>query len=353
MINSSIIINTEATLLDALKKMDEVDRKLLIVCEDKCFIGVVSIGDIQRALLRKTELSEKLKNVLRKEITVASVGDNIMDIKALMKKDRIECMPVINQNGMLVDTIEWNEVCEDTYSRSLNKQYPVVIMAGGKGTRLLPLTNLIPKPLIPISNKTIIEEIMGKFAEVGCKEFYISVNYMADSIREFFRKKDLPETEVNFIQETMPLGTAGSLYLLKDTLKSTFFVSNCDIIAQVDFAEMMRYHKENGNMITVLSVLKDYSIPYGTLETMENGLLVELREKPQMVYQINSGIYILEPTVFDYINDGEYIHITGLMERLLANHQKVGVFPISDGSWFDMGNWEEYNKVIKKYNSLA
>lgn len=350
MINNAIIISRDATLLDALKQMDREAKKLLIVCENRFFIGVISIGDIQRALLRKIELTTPIETVLRKKITVASSNDDIDQIKSIMKKDRIECMPVIDDSGKLIDTIEWEDVFLKNYSRSLDTVMPVVIMAGGKGTRLLPLTNVLPKPLIPISDKTIIEEVISRFANVGCREFYISVNYMADMIREFFEKRNVPDLSINYIQENEPLGTAGSLYLLRDRLKETFFVSNCDNIADVDFYEMLNYHRVNKNMITVLSVLKDYSIPYGTLETAEAGILVKLKEKPQMIYQINSGIYILEPVVFNYMNDGEFLHITGLIERLIADGKRVGVFPISDGSWFDMGNWEDYNKIIKKFS---
>ena len=172
---------------------------------------------------------------------------------------------------------------------------------------------------------------------------------MGDLIKEFFKRKNITDYNINFIEEEKPLGTAGSLYLLKNKLDKTFFVSNCDIIVDVDFKEMMKYHKENKNLITALSVVKDFSIPYGTLETKENGKLVGLREKPKMIYQINSGVYILEPEALNYISDNEFIHITTLMQRLIDDNKNVGVFPISDGSYFDMGNWDEYNKVIEKY----
>lgn len=338
------------TLLDALKQMDKEEKKLLIVCEENYFLGVISIGDIQRALLKKKNLNIEVSSIMRNEIIVAKTSDDRNAIKQLMKEERIECMPVIDDNGRLIDTIEWKDIFTNDYVRTLNNNIPVVIMAGGKGTRLLPLTNVLPKPLIPISEKTIIEEIMCRFTKVGCTSFFISVNYMAEMIKEFFDRKKIPDISLEYIEETKPLGTAGSLYLLRDKLKDTFFVSNCDIIADVDLYEMLEYHKNNGNVITVLSVLKDYSIPYGTLETKEDGILIELKEKPRMVYQINSGVYILEPEVFEFMNDGEFIHITGLMERLIAAGKKIGVFPISDGSWFDMGNWEEYNKVIKQFS---
>lgn len=349
MINKNIIIKDDITIIQALKLMDEVDRKLLIICDGDIFKGVLSIGDIQRALLKQISMQSPVKLILRSDITIASSSQKKEEILAEMKRERIECMPVVNEQGILVDTLEWATEFGIEYKRTLDENYPVVIMAGGKGTRLKPLTNLIPKPLVPISDKTVIEEIIHQFTSVGCKDFFVSINHMGDLIKEFFKRKNITEYNINFIEEEKPLGTAGSLYLLKDKLDKTFFVSNCDIIVDVDFKEMMKYHKENNNIITALSVVKDFSIPYGTLETKENGKLVGLREKPKMIYQINSGVYILEPEALNYISDNEFIHITTLMQRLIDDNKNVGVFPISDGSYFDMGNWDEYNKVIEKY----
>ena len=151
---------------------------------------------------------------------------------------------------------------------------------------------------------------------------------------------------MEYFQEPQPLGTAGSLYLLKDKLNDTFFVINCDILLDVDLSELMRFHKKNANIITLVSVVKNLQIPYGTLKTKENGQLVELQEKPNEVYQINSGLYILEPKIFNYVEDNQFLHITTLIEKLMADGKKVGVFPVNEHSWTDMGNWTEYLRLI-------
>lgn len=349
MINEEIIITKKTSLFEALQIMDNVRHKLLIICEERKFLGIITIGDIQRALLKKEDLASPVKQYIRSDIIYADTEMKIEEIKSIMQKTRIECMPVVDEEGYLVDAISWEEMFSANCSHAdIQMNYPVVIMAGGQGTRLRPLTNIIPKPLVPISEKTIIEEIMDKFVTVGCNRFYISVNYKAEIIRNYF--KDNREYNIQFVQEDKPLGTAGALYLLRDKLKGTFFVSNCDILADVNLVDLVNYHKGNKNVLTIVSVLKNYAIPYGTLETKENGILVGLQEKPEMVYQINSGVYILEAEVFKYISDGEFIHITDLIQRLLNTGRRVGVFPISDGSWTDIGNWEEYLKNIKLQN---
>lgn len=341
MINEKIIIRKDISMYEALKIMDNLERKLLIICEDSVFHGVISVGDIQRALLKKEDLSQSVCKFVRNDIIFANEESSIEEIKKKMKSERIECMPVVHK-GILVDVIEWKDVFPDEQNMAHSINYPVFIMAGGEGSRLRPLTYFIPKPLIPISDKTIIEEIMNCFCDIGCNDFYISVNYMADKIEEYFKNKTTGKYRITFVKENKPLGTGGSLFLLKDKFTTTFFVSNCDILVDINFEDLLAYHYSNGNIATVVSVLKNYSIPYGTLETSEGGQLTALKEKPFITYQINSGLYVLEPDIFTYMKNEEFIHITELFGRLLDNGQRVGVFPISEGSWKDIGNWKAY-----------
>lgn len=346
---ADLTISPNTTLFEALNLMDKIDRKLLLVLDGRKFISLISIGDIQRSILKKVSLDTQVSKVFRRDILVAKISDDKNLILKTMKKERIEFMPVIDDNSNLVDVLFWEDYFENKKITSGTKLgLPVVIMAGGEGTRLRPLTNIIPKPLIPIDDKTIVEDIMDKFIDVGCNEFTFSVNYKAEKIKEYFEKIPNKNYTVNYIQEDKPLGTAGSLYLLKDKLKTTFFVSNCDILVDVNLEDLLKYHRENNNAITVVSVLKNYSIPYGTIETSENGQLASLNEKPNIVYQINSGLYILEPKIFEYLPENQFMHITDLILKLRKNNLNVGVFPISEGSWVDMGNWDEYLKIVKK-----
>lgn len=187
---------------------------------------------------------------------------------------------------------------------------------------------------------------MDKFVSHGCNDFYMSVNYKADTIKNYFEFIDNQEYNIHYFQEDRPLGTAGSLRLLKDKINSTFFVSNCDILIEEDYAEILNYHRANRNELTVVAAVKTFSIPYGTITTSENGLLESIEEKPTLSFKINTGLYILEPSLLEDIPD-EFYHITHLMEKLKSEGRRVGVYPISQNDWKDMGDWNEYLRMIK------
>ncbi len=350
MIEKNILISPEMSLFDALEQMDRTERKLLVVCDDDMeFYGVISIGDIQRAVLAKIDLASHVSSFIRENIIYARQDEKIEHIAKFMKKERIESMPITSYDGKLVDVIYWNDIMEENFDVPRKAiSFPVVIMAGGVGSRLRPLTNVIPKPLVPISSKTILEEIMDRFKMAGCEAFYLSINYKAQIIKDYF-KNHKNNYKINYIEEKKPLGTAGSLYLLKDEFRSTFFVMNCDVLVDLKLDELVEYHRSNKNIVTVVSVLKNYNIPYGTLNTKEDGVLIGINEKPNYMYQINSGLYLLEPEVFAYINNGEYVHLPDVIERVVENGGRVGAFPIPEGKWVDMGNWEEYIKLIKRF----
>ena len=345
----NITIDSYTSLLKALKKMDEQKIKLLIVYENNRFKSLVSIGDIQRAIINNKDLNKDVAGVLRKNIKVAHKDEDWQSIKKRMLNYRTECMPILDDKGELTDVAFWDEVFPQGQKRiERNLNLPVVIMAGGKGTRLKPITNVLPKPLIPIGDKSILEQIMDRFIEVGCNDFYMTLNYKADFIKQYFNlpdKKDVAR-KIQYIEEEIFLGTAGSLSLLKNSLNSTFFVSNCDILIDQDYGEILDYHREQNNELTIVAALKHYNIPYGILETGDNGMLKTITEKPEYTFQINSGMYVLEPSLLEEIPENTFFHITDLMNKVLERNGKVGVFPVSEKSWKDIGNWEEYLQEI-------
>ncbi len=347
---SSLCVDYNDSILNTLKKMDELKRKLLIVTHNNKYYSLISIGDLQRAIIKNENLNSPIDIILRNGVSVATEGDNINEIKQTMLKLRIEFMPIISIENEIINVLFWEELFTEGEKQKTTSQFnlPVVIMAGGKGTRLSPLTNILPKPLIPIGEKTIIEDIMDKFVNCGCANFFISVNYKADLIKYYFDSLSNPNYSIKYFQETKPLGTAGSLHLLKDQIKSTFFVSNCDIIIEQDYADVLNYHRANKNEITVVAAIKNIQIPYGTIQTKENGLIDSLSEKPEYTFKINTGFYILEPHLIAEIPEDTFFHITYLIEKLYKEDRKVGVFPISEGSWTDIGNWEEYLRSITK-----
>jgi len=342
------IIEPTKTLLQAMKQMDANDIKLLIILDEDIFIGLISIGDIQRAIINNISLDKSIKDVIRTNIKVAYVGDDFNTIKETMIEYRTECMPVLD-GKTLVDVYFWEDVFPE--ERKVNKflfDIPVVIMAGGKGTRLKPITNVIPKPLVPIGEKPIMEIIIDSFHKSGSNTFYASVNYKADMIKYYFDGIE-HDYHIDYFIEDRPLGTAGSMYLLKDKIHSTFFVSNCDIVIDQDYREIYDFHKNNDYDISMIAAVKHYSIPYGTIETGENGEMISMKEKPELNFKINTGMYILEPHVLQYIPDNEFLHITDLIEKVKANGGKIGVFPVSEKAWMDIGQWAEYQQTLKEF----
>lgn len=341
------VISPEASLLEAFKRMDILDKKLLIVEDSNQFIGLLSAGDIQRAIINNIPLNSKVKEVLRKEIRIASPHDEFEKIKQMMLDFRMELCPVVDNNRTIVKVYFWEDVFSEKQKVPVNQfNLPVIIMAGGVGSRLKPLTNVLPKPLIPIGEKTMLEEIFDRFARHGCNKFYLSVNYKAELIEYYIQQQKLP-FEIDFFKEDKPMGTAGSLSLLKGKIKETFFVSNCDIIIEEDYSEILDYHKKNKNEITLVAALKSIPIAYGTIETAENGRLIKLAEKPELTFKINSGMYILEPHLIDEIPNVENFHITNLIEKVLARRGAVGVYPVSEKSWSDVGDWSLYRQYLK------
>lgn len=345
----AICISKDENVLAALKQMDLTKRKLLIVTEADRFFSMLSIGDIQRAIIRGVELSSSVSSILRGKTNVATIHDRREGVEKYVKEHKNEFMPIIDDDNNIVDVIFWDELFHSQIGhRTGNFNLPVIIMAGGKGTRLRPLTNVLPKPLIPIGEQTMMEDIMDRFVECGCHDFYVSVNYKADIIKRYLDNLGKPQYHISYFQEVKPLGTAGSLHLLKDKIKDTFFVSNCDIIIDEDYGEILKYHRENHNEITVVAAIKNIAIPYGTLETKEEGLLSDIKEKPDYAFKINTGMYILEPHLINEIPQDEFYHITFLIEKLMKEGRRVGVYPINEGSWIDVGNWDEYLKFINK-----
>jgi len=327
--------------------MDTLDKKLLIVIDNNKFIGLLSVGDIQRAIIMNWPLDKTISHILRKNFRVARPEDSFITIKKMMLEFRMELFPVVNNDNDIVGIYFWEDLFQEKKSLPTKSfKIPVVIMAGGLGTRLKPLTNVLPKPLIPIGEKTILEDIFESFSVYGCDNFFVSVNYKAELIKFYIDNQKLPFT-VDFFTENKPMGTAGSLSLLKGKINQTFFVSNCDILIKQDYSEILQYHKEHNNEITVVAALKHIPIAYGTIETGDNGKLISLIEKPEVTYKINSGMYILEPHLIEEIPVDEFFNLTELIEKVNLRGGNVGVFPVSEKSWRDIGNWDEYLKVIE------
>ena len=222
-------------------------------------------------------------------------------------------------------------------------------MAGGKGTRLYPYTKILPKPLIPIGEVPILERIMEHFYKFGAKEFYVTINYKKEMIKAYFSELK-PHYIINYIEEKEPLGTAGSIRLLEKRFISPVIVTNCDILIDIDYGKVLEYHQKSENTLTVVSALKNIMIPYGVLHSQASGSIVSIEEKPQISYFINTGMYILSPEYLDRIPSNKFYHMTDLMDRLISENMRVGMYPVSDNSFLDMGEFEEMKRMEERIN---
>lgn len=340
-----LFINRDMQIKDALKRLDETAKKILIVVENNKLVGVITDGDIRRWILKNGDFKESVDIIMAKNPKYIYKEDAKI-AKKILKKYSIEAIPVVNENHEVMDIIFWN----DNFNKKLNHtklNNPVVIMAGGAGTRLKPYTNVLPKPLIPIGDIPIVERIINRFAEYGCDNFYMTVNHKKNMIKAYFNEIEKNYT-LNYIDEEKPLGTAGSLFFLKDEIKDTFFLSNCDILIEGNYSDMLRYHKEHKAKITLITSIKHYTIPYGVIQINGDSNVKKMEEKPEYDFLVNTGMYILEPEVINDIPEGRYFHITELINTYIDKGDKIGIYPISEGSWLDMGQFKEMEIMLER-----
>lgn len=339
------LVKKGESLLEIMKKIDLNSYGIVFVEENKKLIGVITDGDIRRHILSNSTLDSTAQQIMNKQPNYSYTLDEKAN-KKLLKEKRIKVLPIVTDDKEIID-IQTIDIYETESKIELN--IPVVIMAGGKGTRLYPYTQILPKPLIPINDKTIAEIILDEFKKYGCKNNYMIVNYKKELIKAFFYEAT-ENHDLKFIEEKNFLGTAGGLKLLKPYISTTFFLNNCDILIKENYGEILKYHREHKNIITLVCALKKEIIPYGTVKTDENGQLLELTEKPNFDFLINTGLYIIEPEIFDEIPEDTFIHITDVIQNCIDKKLNVGVYPVREECWMDMGQLEELENMRQRLN---
>ena len=336
------------SIRQAMKKLSKSGEKcLVIIDEDKILMGTLSDGDLRKAILSGAEMNNSIKDFYQSNPSVLLEGGyEIDEAKKLFTQNKFDLIPVVDDKGKLLDILFWEGVFNYTKNDQKDKlDVPVVIMAGGRGTRLEPFTKILPKPLIPVHEKPIIEHIVERFTDIGCSDFYFAINYKGKILKAYFEELR-PKYNANFIEEKTPLGTAGSLRCLYDKFDQPFFITNCDIIIKADYLSLYEFHQKGGYDVTLVASVEDYVIPYGTCELNVDGHLSHINEKPSYDFLINTGLYVLNPEVLELIPENSFFHITHLVEKAKNKGMTVGVFPIDDDAWLDVGQWAEYRKAV-------
>ena len=346
----NITIKPNITIREAMKKLSKTGEKSLIITDkNNKLLGTLSDGDVRKAILKGRGFGDSIESIYKENPTKLLEGSYSLRVaKQLFIKHKFDLIPIIDKNEVLKDILFLESLFKD--SEIKNKytiNIPVVIMAGGRGTRLEPFTKVLPKPLVPIHDKPVIEHIIERFTDVGCIDFYLTTNYKGRILKAYFEELQ-SDYKTNFVDEKEPLGTAGSLRYLKGKFNSPFFVTNCDIIVDTDYSSLYEFHKKGGYDATLVASTKEYIIPYGTCELNKAGDLSHINEKPSYDFLINTGLYVLNPDILSLIPKNKFYHITHLIEDLKKQGKKIGVFPIDDESWMDVGQWAEYRKALER-----
>ena len=343
-----ITVSPDVTIRQAMKALNKTAEKCLLVVDDnQTLLGTLTDGDLRRSILNGTDFNASIEGSYYPEPSVLMEGKfTKQEAGEIMITRKLDLLPIINNSRQVIGYITWEQVFgneEPTKKKTLTT--PVVIMAGGKGTRLEPFSKVLPKPLVPIHEKPVIEHILERFTDVGVNQFIITVNYKARIMKAFFEELK-PDFFVEFVEEREPLGTAGSLKLLENRFDKPFMVTNCDIIIKADYPDIYAFHVKNSYDITLVASMKNYTIPYGTCELNGEGHLKQINEKPEYDFLVNTGLYVLNHDVLQLIPEDKLYHITNLIEDAKRSGKKIGVYPIDDDAWVDVGQWAEYQKVV-------
>lgn len=338
-----LIIPRTATVLETMKKLDETGQRILFIAPEGRLEAVVTDGDIRKFFLRGGTLEAPVAEAANFRPISLPVSDRSR-ARAELQRHGIDALPILDRRGVITDIVFACGVDVDNRKRV---DIPVVMMAGGLGTRLYPYTKILPKPLIPVGERPISELIIDRFREFGCHRFTMVVNYKKGMIKSYFGDLE-KDYALDFVDETRFMGTGGGLCLLKGRMDSPFFFTNCDTLLDLDFGDLYEKHRERGNLITMVCAFKHFTVPYGVVELGEDGGIAAMREKPELNFLTNTGVYVVEPRVVEEMQDGESIGFPDVIDRYRAAGERVGVYPINESAWMDMGQMEELEKMRRR-----
>lgn len=337
------LIDENKSILEAMKQLDQVARKVLFVVKDNHFVASLTDGDIRRWILKKGSLDKAVKEIANYNPKYLFIGEKHKS-REYMRNNSIEALPILGKNKEIASVVFWDDT-EVNIKGNLKAQ--VVIMAGGLGTRLYPYTKILPKPLIPVGEIPIVEHIINRFNKQGCEEFHLIVNHKKNMIKAYLNDIE-KDYAIHYVDESTPLGTGGGLSLLKGHINQPFILSNCDILIDSDYEKIYQHHLNENNFITMVCSLKNIKIPYGVVEISEEGGIEELREKPEISFFTNTGMYIVDHLVIEELKFNEKIDFPDIIDFYRKEGKKVGVYPISENSWLDMGQLDELDEMRRR-----
>lgn len=343
----SIVVEPNTTLIETMKTIDASSLQFAVVVdEERRLLGTVTDGDIRRGILRGEGLNVPIAAVMNVHPITAKSGQKIHEYKQLMSKKGLKQLPIVNDKNQLVEIL-----FIDQWETIPSNENTVVLMLGGLGKRLRPLTNDVPKPMLKVGNKPIVETIVDSFKQHGYTKFIFSVNYKKEIIQDYFQNGEEFGVVIEYVEEEKRMGTAGALSLLKERPTAPFFVMNGDLLTQINFNQLMQFHNEHAAVATMCVREYEYQIPYGVIET--NGAdLVHIKEKPIHRSFINAGIYVLSPEVFEIIPQDQFYDMPTLFEKLLAQGKKTAAFPIHE-YWLDIGQMDDFQRANNEYKEIG
>lgn len=340
-----IVVSPETSLRDAISRIDGSGLQLALVLDsDGRLAGVLSDGDIRRAILRGCDLASPTSDVMNSRPTTASSSSKSKELLSLMRRKVLHHVPLLNTEMQVVGLATL-----DGLTGVLERPNWVVLMAGGLGSRLMPLTENCPKPMLPVGGKPILESILESFSEQGFRQFFLSVNYLANSVRDHFGDGSQWGVDINYLHEDKRLGTAGALSLLPERPSEPLVVMNGDLLTKVRFDSMLNFHAEHGAAATMAVREYDFQVPYGVVQL--NGTnIAAIEEKPVHRFFVNAGIYTLSPMAFEHIPNDVFFDMPTLFERMLAAGHPTSAYPLRE-YWLDIGRLEEFERAQKEWSS--
>ena len=343
---NDIKLSVNSTIKDALQTINNGGLQVAIVVdENDALVGTVTDGDIRRGLLNGLDLNSSVSLVVHKSPSVASVGDTKESILKIALAKKLHKIPLVDELGKLVGIEDIEDII-----RPVSKTNRVVLMVGGLGTRLRPLTQDTPKPMLKVGNKPILQTIVEKFAEYGFVNITMCVNFNASIIRDYFGDGKEFGVNIDYVLEQKRMGTAGALSLLKERPSEPFLVMNGDLLTNVNFEHILNYHALNKATATMCVREYDYEVPYGVVK-MNDNKIIEIAEKPVQKFFVSAGIYMLSPEILDLIPQDEFYDMPTLFEKAIAQDKNVISFPIHE-YWIDIGRLEEYQKANEEYAKI-